>query len=168
MTKEETQLHINTTISGFLYARDAIDQALRGEKREWKDPSEQHEPLALILASIGEIVDGVPVQDIEAARRDLLFAFELLHHLRGGFYSTLWELLARAHERVADLITTQEAKTLLGEHAFWLGLDARLGHIHPLEKREGVFHTYDAMFLVFLLVNKKTPSQNCESKMVTS
>jgi hypothetical protein len=56
-------------------------------------------------------------------------------------------VLARAHERVADLITVQEAKAVMGEHAYWLDFEARMGHLHPLVKSEGSFHTYDATFL---------------------
>jgi hypothetical protein len=107
-----------------------------------------HGPFAQAINSIAEIADGAPVPDIEKARNDLMFLFSLQHHLKGGFYEAMWNILARTHEILADVITEQEAKAMMGEEACWLDLDAPLGHIHPLEKQEdGTFHTYDATYL---------------------
>jgi hypothetical protein len=148
--QEETRLHVSTAIHGLLYAADTIDQALVGEKSHLDaQKSEHHGPFALALHRVAEIADGVTVEDTGQAHADLLFLFGLLHYLQGGFYSALWDILARAHEVLvlADPMTESEAKVLLGEQGLWLDLDMRLGHIHPLEQRDGVFRAYDATFL---------------------
>ena len=146
--KEDTHLKVDTAIHGLMYVADIIDNALLGEKRHLDaQRSEYHGPFALALNRVAEIADGAPIPDAEKARDDLLFLFGLLHHLPGGFYSLMWDVLARAHELLADMITEQEAKAMMGKHAHWLNLDARLGHIHLLEERDGAFHSYDATFL---------------------
>lgn len=148
--QEETRLHVSTAIHGLMYVADTIDQALVGEKRHLDaQKSEHHGPFAQALNRVAEIADadGASVADTGQARADLLFLFGLLHHLQGGFYSALWDILARAHEVLADLMTESEAKALLGKEAQWLDLDVRLGHIHPLEEHDGAFRTHDATFL---------------------
>jgi hypothetical protein len=148
--REETRLHVSTAIHGLMYAAGTIDLALVGEKRHLDaQKSEHHGPFAQTLNRVAEIADGATVGDTEQAQADLLFLFGLLHHLQGGFYSALWDILARAHEvlALADPMTESEAKALLGEEAYWLDLDMRLGHIHPLEKSDGAFRAYDATFL---------------------
>jgi hypothetical protein len=127
-----------------------IDQALVGEKRHLDAfKSEQEGPFAQALTRTAEIVDGASIEDIEKARADLVFLFGFLHHLRGGFHSSLWEILAPAHERLAEMITEREAKALLGKHSYWMGLDMRMGHIHPLVKgdEDESFRAYDSTFL---------------------
>ncbi len=146
--KDATRLHVSTAIHGLMYAADSIDQALLGEKRSLDAQKSTHDgPFIMALGRMAEIADGGSIADITAARADMLFLWPLLYHLGGGFYSSMWDILARAHERLADVITAREATILLGAHGHWLDLDARLGHLHPFEEREGALHTYDATFL---------------------
>lgn len=148
--KEETRLNVNTAIHGLMYAAELIDQALLGEKRHLDArKSESEGPFAITLSSIAEIADGAPIEDRDKAQADLQFLWEQIHHLKGGFYSALWDILARAHVKIAELITVEEAKSVLGDQAFWLSLDGRLGHLHPLVKGENdlSFRTYDSTYL---------------------
>jgi len=145
----KTTQHVNAAIHGLMYVADQIDLALLGEKRQMNaQQAERHGPFALALGRMGEIADGAAIEDIDAARADLQFCFTMLKHLGGGFYSALWDVVGRAHEILADQIPLQEAEAILGDHAHWLSLDATLGHIHLLEKKEdGTFRAYDATFL---------------------
>jgi hypothetical protein len=146
--EEKTRMHANTARFGLEYVADAIDQALLGEKRPLDTRQSEQGPFAQALNRVAEIADGAPTRDLEAARADLLFLFSLLRHLQGSFYSSLWDILSRAHVILADVITEDEAKALLGEHAGWLDLDAALGHIHPLKEQEdGTLCAYDSTFL---------------------
>ncbi len=148
--KEETQRNVSTAIHGLMYVAEQIDLALLGEKRHLDaQKSEREGPFARRLHQIAEIADGGPIEDIEQARTDLQFLWEQIHHLGGGFYSALWDILAPAHVALSELITEQEAKVLLGENADWLRLDTRLGHVHPLilGDDDATFRTYDSTFL---------------------
>ena len=146
--KEETKHRVNSAIHGLMYEAEKIDKALIGEKRYLDAQKSEHRgPFALALNRVAEIADGAPVQDIEAARADMLFLFGMLHHLRGGFYSAMWEVISIAHEILADMITQREATRLMGEYADWLDLDTRLGNVHPFEETDGKFRAYDATFL---------------------
>ncbi|MBO0790281.1 MAG: hypothetical protein J2P36_04955 [Ktedonobacteraceae bacterium] len=149
--KEETRKNIDLAITGLMFVSKTIDKALLGKDRGLNARiCESEGPFALALNRIGEIADGGPVEDKEVAQADLLFLFPFLHLLRGGFYSAMWEVLAPAHDRLVDLLTKKEAEELLGEeHAPFLDLDARLGHIHPSEKGvdDGKWHVYDRTYL---------------------
>ncbi|GHO51388.1 hypothetical protein [Ktedonospora formicarum] len=145
---KETQLSLNTALSGLAYAADKLDMALLGEKRHMSTQQLENGPLATKLTSLAEIVDGASIIDVDAARSDLLYAFSFLKFLQGGFYSALWEILDRAHVCLVDeKLTEQQAQALLGTAGFWLSLDARLGHVHPLVEDEQGLKTYDASFL---------------------
>ncbi len=144
---DRTRLDANIALQGLLFVADVIDEALFGEKRQMNIEKAKLGPFVETLARVGDIADGESVPNIEGARVDLLFLFKFLHHLQGQFYSSLWRIVASAHEKVADVIAESEARALLEQHGLWLHLDAKLGHIHCLEEDESGLHTYDATFL---------------------
>lgn len=144
---KERELHFNTAISGLAYAADQLDLALLGEKRHLNDQQIRNGPYSSKLKAIAEIADGASITDLDGARDDLLYLFGFLHYLKGGFYSALWDILSPAHLLLAEKLTPQEAQAILGDHAYWLSLDARLGHIHPIVQDENEYKTYDATFL---------------------
>ena len=146
--RDEMKVHVHTAIAGLMYSGGLIDQALLGEKRGYHQVKAHNGPFAQALSRVAEIADGADITDIAATRKDMLFLFDTLRYLRGGFYSSLWEILTPVHERAADLITPKEAEALAGKNYLSsLSLDARLGHLHPIEKQDGKWHTVDATFL---------------------
>ena len=147
--QEKTKLDVSTAISGMMFAADSIDRALLGEKRHLNaQQAERNGPFAIGLNQIAEIADGAHIDNIEKARTDLRFLFEQLHYLKGGFHSSLWDILDRAHVVLADMITEQEAKSLLGPQDDWLSLDTRLGYVHVLvQETDGHYRTYAATYL---------------------
>jgi len=147
MITQKTASNVSTAIHGLMYVAKQIDQALLGEERHLNAQQSHDGPFAQALNRLAGIVDGAPVENADAARADLLFCFPMLHLLGGGFYSACWDVLARAHEILADQITEKEAEAIVGRYSS-LSLDATLGHIHLLELGDdGLFHTYDATFL---------------------
>lgn len=149
-TNTNMELHTSTAISGLIYAAKQIDQALVGKPRHLNAQQAEHSgPFALTMRRLGAIAGGGDIDDLEAARSDLLFAFPFLYHLGGGFYDSMAEVLFAAHLRCADLITPVEAKALMGSYEYWLHLEAVRGHLHLLVKtpEEHDWRVYDSTYL---------------------
>ena len=137
--QEKTKLDVYTAIQGLTYSSERIEQALSGKKRKRANPRQDsdHSPFAQALTRVAEIADGAPITDKVAIQQDLLFLFDLLHFLRGGFYNSAWSVLSRAHALVADRISKQEAAAILGEPDFMVDIAVRLENLHPLEGEDG-------------------------------
>lgn len=153
---DKTRHDISTALHGLMWSADRLDEALLGEKRSMHVQQALSGPLAMTLNRLGEIADsdsddGAAIEDRDAAHRDLLFAFALLPYLRGGFHDAFWTVVTRAHERVAadaeELLSEEEAEQLLRPVLSNPDFEARLGRVHPLERRDGALNTYDRTFL---------------------
>lgn len=150
MTKHSDLTSFATTaIAGLIVAAGQIDQALFGQERHLNARvAEQTGPFAQAVRRLCTIAEGGPIEDLDAARGDLLLAFPQMRHLSGLYYAALQEVLFAAHLRCADLITLAEAEEIMGPHTGWLKLEAALGHIHLLVRsHEQAWQGYDATYL---------------------
>jgi hypothetical protein len=149
-TSTDMGLHVQTAISGLIGTARLVDEALLGKRRHLNEQVAQHTgPFAVAMQRLGAIANGGEIQDLEAARKDLLFMFSLMHLQGGAFYDSMSEVLFAAHLRCADLITRAEAEALLGEHKIWLRLDAACGDLHLVVRsgEEKEWRGYDATYL---------------------
>ena len=142
--RKDTELYMSAAIAGLGYSLALIEKALLGEKRDQPAGSG---PFALALMRVAEIADGAPVVSIELARADMLYLFEMLHYLRGGFWASAWDILKRVHLLVADRISAQEAAAILGESELMLDIHERLGDLHSIDYLAGVWAGYEAKAL---------------------
>lgn len=130
--KEETKRNVDTAHHGLLYAADLIAQALTGEKAHIDYQKSLVGPFKQALNRVAEIADGAEISDQAATARDLVYLWDHLHFLKGGFWASLWDVLAAAHVRM-EQISAKEAATILETDVFMLGTEVRLEHLHPIE-----------------------------------
>lgn len=143
--QEKTKQAITTAVSGLMYSGELIDMALLGEKRGYNWAKGLDGPFAQALTRIAEIADGAQVEDMIQARKDMLFLFDVLVFLQGGFYQIAWDIISRVHKIVADRISEKEAAAILGEPDFMMHIYAEIGKLHPVD--ENVYAGYEVEVL---------------------
>lgn len=130
MTEQETMAsYAERAISSMRDTVDKLNSVVYGKKQSSAQALEHVDTFDMVIRRLAAIAEGDAIADLQAARRDLQYAFSLLHHLRGG-YPDMWTVLTQAQLRCADLITQEEAEEILGPYKMWLRLDARSGLIH--------------------------------------
>jgi len=150
---ENTKRDVQTAIHGMMHAAGELDRALIGKQRGLNAMQALNEgPFSKTLHMVAEIADGGPIGNTEDAEQAVIYLFGYTHFLRGGFYSSLYGILGRAHVRLAsdDLMTAKEAEQMVLPHDsfYTLELDAKLGHVHPLVLNEDAsWKTWDATYL---------------------
>lgn len=145
--RKETQQELDQVLDHLKISLQALQRELLGEQTIIGGAHENG-PLAHKLRALAELADGAPITDMERARKDLLDLFGCIHHLRGGIpYRSLWAILSRAHLALADPITEQEAKSILGIYHVMLDDDISQGYYHPLVQKNGTYSTHDGMRL---------------------
>lgn len=111
---EQTKKDLDFAVAGLRFTERRINEALQG-------------PFQAALGRVAEAADDGQMEDVESIRCDLLYLFEFLPHIQGGFYDVAWRLISKVHERVSDKITAQEAATILGQSEILVDIDRRLG-----------------------------------------
>lgn len=140
---EETRLNMVTARDGLGYSLEMIEEGLLGAKRGYVAQQAQDGPFARALSAVGEIADGAPVTNLQQTREDLLFLFEMLRFLRGGFWASAWAICKPVHEQVADRISAREAAAILGAPESRLAVEERLGRLHPIDLLGDVWAGYE-------------------------
>ncbi len=138
--QENTKRNVFTALHGLAYSSDELDQALFGKKRASPYQDILTGPFALALTRVAEVADGAPVAERAAFHQDMLFLFDLLPFLRGGFYDAAWSVLSRAHTLVAERLTKQEAAVVLGQPDFMVDIEVRLCNLYPITSEDGTLY----------------------------